>query len=116
MTVADVYVFEVVRETPAETLIRGRFGERAEGSHVVRAIVTQLAALPLRGGRLVKLDGPLSVAGAIAVGHRLAHLYGAVAMFDPKVGGYIIAVSHDPTYAVGDVLPTEHDDCSSSMN
>jgi CRISPR-associated protein Csx3 len=36
--------------------------------------------------------------------HKVAHLFGAVACFDPKLAKYVVAISHDPAYAVGDLI------------
>jgi hypothetical protein len=32
-------------------------------------------------------------------------LFGVVAIYDPKLGGkYVVAISHDPGFAIGDLL------------
>lgn len=103
----EAYEITVETATPERTRLNGRFVANAQGDEIVQSIVRQLEALPLRGGRLVTFDGQISVAGAIALGHRLAHLYAAVAMFDPKMQGFIVAVSHDPEFAVGQLI-AEH--------
>jgi CRISPR-associated protein Csx3 len=102
-TVGSAFHIEVER-LPDGDLLRVGFGEPATGDAVVRAIADQLKTLDLSGGKLVLVDGRISAAGAMVLGHHLAHLYGAVAMFDPKVGGYILAISHDPDFSVGDVV------------
>lgn len=33
------------------------------------------------------------------------HLFGVVAVFDPKISGYVVAITHDPAFKVGDVIP-----------
>ncbi len=36
--------------------------------------------------------------------HYFCHIYQIVAIFDPKVKGYVIVSSHDPKYKEGDIL------------
>ena len=45
------------------------------------------------------LHGPASLAAVAVIVHHVAHLFGAVGVFDPKLNGYVVVVSHD------DVLP-----------
>ena len=89
---------------------------RASGDRVVRDALIALEQIQergnLRGGKLLKIDGPQSIAVAYTIAHKLAHLYGAIAVADPKIGRrgyktYIVAVSHDPAYEIGDIVETE---------
>jgi CRISPR-associated protein Csx3 len=41
----------------------------------------------------------------MALAHAVAHLYGYVACYDPKLQGYVVAISHDPSVRPGDLLP-----------
>ena len=56
----------------------------------------------LGGGGLIKVNGPASVPVAMVLAHELAHLFGAVACFDPKMDKYVVAISHSPDFAIGD--------------
>lgn len=56
------------------------------------------------GGRLLLIDGPASLPVAFALCHATAHLYGAVAVKDPKLGAFVVAVSHDPARKAGDLV------------
>lgn len=63
----------------------------------------------LTGGKLLKIDGPQSISVAYLLAHRLAPLYGAIAILDPKIGRpgyrtYIVAISQGATYQVGDLV------------
>jgi len=58
-------------------------------------------------GRLLKINGACSVPIALTIAHKVAHLYGAVAMFDPKLSGYVVAITHNPEYKLGMVLSDE---------
>lgn len=61
--------------------------------------------LKLPGGKLIKINGPASLPVACVLAHRLCHLFGVVAVFDPKISGYVVSISHDPAFKVGDVIP-----------
>jgi len=63
-----------------------------------------MRALNLEGGKIVKLNGPASLPVAIAIGHEIGHIFGVIAVFDPKLGKYVVAVSHDPEFSVGDLI------------
>ncbi len=90
--------------------------ERAAGDVVVKDALILLEQMQsqgeLRGGKLLKIDGPQSIAVAYTIAHKLAHLYGAIAIFDPKIGKagyktYIVVISHDPDYEIGTLVNTE---------
>ena len=97
------YKVEIV-ESGANTTLKIGFGEPAQNDQIVKDAVAGIKALNLQGGKVVKLNGPASLPVAIAIAHEVAHIYGAVAAFDPKLGKYVVAVSHDPQYAVGDLI------------
>ena len=63
---------------------------RADGDLVVRDALRSLEQMQergqLQGGKLLKIDGPQSIAVAYTLGHKLAHLYGAIVILDPKIG------------------------------
>lgn len=89
-------------------VLRVRFGDPAAGDTVVRDAQTAILDLERRGelsgGGLLCIDGRCSVAVAVLLGHALAHLFAALAVFDPKLNGYIISVSHHPDWAIGQVV------------
>ncbi|MDB9310662.1 hypothetical protein PN471_18940, partial [Aphanizomenon sp. CS-733/32] len=33
--------------------------------------------------------------------YKLAHIYGAIGFFDPKLGKYVICITHNPAYKLG---------------
>jgi CRISPR-associated protein Csx3 len=90
-------------------LLRGRFGDPAQNDAIVRDADAQMEALiatgSLPGGKLLRINGPMSIPVAFVVAHRVGHLYGAIAVYDPKLGGkYVVSISHDPDYVVGMLL------------
>ena len=95
----------VVSEDGGVTTLKIGFGEPAENPQIVADAVAALGALKLAGGRGIHFNGPASLPVAMALAHAVAHLYGYVACFDPKLGGYVVAISHDPNVRPGQLLP-----------
>lgn len=97
--------FNIVRESGQEgDLLRLSFGAPAQNDEIVRDAIAAIGALHLKGGKVVRLNGPSSLPVAIAIAHSVGHLYGAVAAYDPKLGKYVVSVSHDPDHMVGDLI------------
>lgn len=87
--------------------------EPAGGDRLVldasRALDEMIEQGILTGGSLLKVEGPQSVAVAYTLAQRLAPLYGAIAVMDPKACRpgykvYIVAISRGGGYQVGDLL------------
>ena len=55
-------------------------------------------------GKVTLVNGPASLPVACVLAHALSHVTKAIGVFDPKLAGYVIAVSHDPAYKVGSLL------------
>ncbi|MSR85062.1 CRISPR-associated protein Csx3 [Candidatus Uhrbacteria bacterium] len=81
------------------------FGTQSQNDQIVRDAKVAIEACKLEGGELVLLNGPASLPAACVIAHGVGHLFGAIGVFDPKMAGYVVAVSHDPTYPVGTVIP-----------
>lgn len=97
-------------------VLKVRFGKPAHGDQVVRDAAVRLdemmASGELSGGKLLKIDGPASVAVSYLIAHKISQLYGAIAVFDPKIGkpgykAYIVAATHTPAYKLGEVIETD---------
>ncbi len=109
--------------TPDGDILRVGFNKEilAPGDRIVRDAEAQLEALvesgQLNGGKLIKIDGKMSLLVAYTLAHALIHLYGAIAIFDPRLSAYIVVKSDTPDYplasridaATGDVKPFEDD-------
>lgn len=84
------------------------FGAPAQNDQIVRDAVARLGELTangeLSGGKIVRINGPASLPVAVAIAHGVNHLYETVAVFDPKLGKYVVAVTHGTEYAVGDLI------------
>ena len=89
-------------------VLKSGFGEAAQNDQIVREATARLAEMSnsgeLSGGRLIKINGPASVPVACVLVHKVSHLYGAVGVFDPKLGKYVIAITHNPEYNLGDLV------------
>ena len=98
------YLAEITDRSEGLTTVRLSFGDPAQNDTIVRDAIQAIAALELEGGRGIKLNGPCSVPAAIAIGHAVAHLFGFVAVFDPKLHKFVVCVSHYPLVHPGDLI------------
>ena len=91
----------------AGTLLKVGFGEPAQNDEIVREVEARLNEIKGNGlgGAVALINGPASLPVALVIGHHLAHQFGAVGVFDPKIAGYVIAASHGSNWKVGDVIP-----------
>lgn len=84
------------------------FGSPAQNDQIVRDAETRLnemvASNELSGGAVLRVNGPASLPVAMVIAHAVGHLYGAVACFDPKLAKYVVAISHNPDFTVGDLI------------
>lgn len=91
-----------------DDILRVSFGEPAQNDQIVKDAVARLEEMAtsgeLTGGQLLKINGPISIPVAFVLAHKLAHLYGAIGFFDPKLGKYVICITHNPSYKLGDLI------------
>lgn len=89
-------------------VLRVGFGDKAQNDQIVRDAEKRcdelIASGELAGGDVIRVNGPASLPVAMVLCHKVAHLYGVVACFDPKLAKYVVAISHNPSYAVGDLI------------
>jgi CRISPR-associated protein Csx3 len=85
------------------------FGAPAQNNQIVQDAALQLDQLiasgALNGGALLKINGPASMPVAFTIAHKIAHLYGAIACYDPKLASYVVCITHDPARRLGDLIP-----------
>ena len=91
----------------AAVIIRVGFGDPAQNDEIVREVESRLAELKSSGlgGALALVNGPASLPVAVQLGHALAHCFGSIAIFDPKMAGYIVRLNHGGAYSIGTVIP-----------
>ncbi len=92
-----------------DQILKINFGEPAQNDQIVRDATTRLDELitngQLSGGPLLKINGPASLPVAFVIAHKVAHLYGAIAVYDPKLGSkYVVCITHSPAYNLGDLI------------
>lgn len=89
-------------------LMKVGFGDPAGNDQIVRDVATILDAMKaagtLAGGPVLKINGPASLPVAFVIAHAVLHIYGAVAVWDPKLQKYVVSVAHGADYAVGDLI------------
>jgi CRISPR-associated protein Csx3 len=81
------------------------FADPAQNDVIVRDAVQALADLALTGGARILVNGPASLPVACVLAHALGHLYGIVGVFDPKLAAYVVAISHNPAFPIGTLIP-----------
>ncbi|MDF5715024.1 MAG: CRISPR-associated protein Csx3 [Rhizonema sp. NSF051] len=91
-----------------DEILRVNFGEPAQNDQIVKDAATRLEEMAksgeLVGGQLLKINGPISIPVAFVLAHKVGHLYGAIALFDPKLGKYVISITHNPEYKLGELI------------
>lgn len=91
-----------------DDVLKVGFGDPAQNDQIVKDAEARLDEMvvngELAGGELIKVNGPASLPVAMVLCHKLAHNYGAVACFDPKMSKYVVAVAHGGKHAVGDLI------------
>jgi CRISPR-associated protein Csx3 len=60
--------------------------------------------LSRQGGEILKIGAFASPALAVIIALKVAHLYAAIAVWDHKLGGYVVAISDHPNFKIGDVI------------
>ena len=80
----------------------------AQNDVIVKDVVARLQEMEmageLAGGGVIKINGPASLPVTAVIIHKIAHIFAAVAAFDPKMGKNVVVISHGPDYAVGDLI------------
>ena len=90
-------------------VLRLGFGDTpAQNDALVKEVAQQLKELidggVIKGGELIKLNGPATLPIAFVLAHKLNHLYQAVAVYDPKLSKYVVVIAHGGRYSVGDLI------------
>ena len=93
-------------------------GVQVDGDRIVRDATAQLAKLiesrQLPGGKqILQIKGRATVLASFAIASQVAHLYGGVAVFDPRLGErgldkYVVTVSHTKNYQVGETIDIDY--------
>ena len=102
MTTYNVEIKEM--NNTAVTLEVG-FGEPATNDTIVKDAKAAIEAISSKvEGKVVLITGRASLPVAGVLMHEVDHIAKAVGFYDPKLTKYVVAVSHDPAYNVGDLI------------
>lgn len=90
-------------------LLKVGFGEeQTDNRSLVQDVESQIMGMlkkgTITGGNILCIDGAATLPIISVLTHRTCHLYGAIAVFDPKLMGYVVTVSHTGAYKVGDLI------------
>jgi CRISPR-associated protein Csx3 len=58
-------------------------------------------------GKLLKINGAASLPVAVAITFKLGHMVPAVAVYDPKLKAYVVSITQDPQYKLGQLIPED---------
>jgi CRISPR-associated protein Csx3 len=105
VAVAEHFQVRIANQADGVVTVEIGFGSPAANTEIVPEAVAAFAALQLKGGRGIRFNGPASLPAAMALAHAVGHLFGYVACWDPKLSGYVVAISHDPGVRPGQLLP-----------
>ena len=115
---SDESTYTITRDSD---VLRVAFGKPGDNDQIVKDAVARLDAMTkvpqsenprqvgtgeLSGGGLLTINGPASLPVTMGLTHKLAHLFAAIACFDPKLGKYVVVISHSPhpDYVVGNLI------------
>ncbi len=85
-----------------------KFLGTSQNDQIVRDAEQQLDALAasglLQGAAVLRISGPASLPVMATITHAVAHTYEAVAVYDPKLDRYVVAVAHGGRHQIGDLV------------
>ena len=95
-------------EMEESSILRVKYGEPAKNDKIVQDAEKRLLQLidtgVIIGGELIRINGPMTLPTAMVFAHKLAHLYQAVACYDPKLSKYVVTITHGNDYKLGDLI------------
>lgn len=107
MTTFSIKQNSIVLTTGEAALLRLAFADPAPNDVIVRDVdvmMRDLKSTSLTGGRLLLLNGAASLPVIAVIVHHVAHLFAVVAIYDPKLSAYVVVLSHEPDFRIGDIL------------
>ena len=89
-------------------ILNVKFGTPSDNSVITQDAHQRLLDLKangtLKGGPLLRVNGPASLPVAFVIAHAVDHLYATIAVYDPKLTAYVVAVCHTSTHAIGQLV------------
>lgn len=78
----------------------------ADNDEIVRDVLTSCNEVEAQiHGKILKINGRASLQVISVITHQFAHVVKVMAIYDPKLVGYVVTVSHSKEFKVGDVIP-----------
>lgn len=86
-------------------ILRVGFGDPASNDEIVREVAQSIKLVKDKvHGKVLKINGAASLPVATLLGHELAHVVAALAVYDPKLGRYVVTIAHGGAHKVGDLI------------
>lgn len=102
-----------------DNILHVDFGQQADNDQIVRDIYRSTQVLigqeRLYGCPLLGINGPSSIVGAYALAEQVADLVDTLAIYDPKMGVYVVVKSSTTSYCVGDQLKLPDESAQSPL-
>lgn len=98
--------FNIEFDQATRTLTVG-FGEPADNDAICKDASATLREIEAAGGfygQILKVTGRMSIPVAMVIAHKVAHLFGAIAVFDPKLSKFVVVITHHPDYKLGQLI------------
>jgi CRISPR-associated protein Csx3 len=103
-----MYKLEILKEDEQHLLSIGFLPEiQANNDEFVKYVDKHLSLMTsggVFGGRLLLINGSCSLPIMAVIAHKLGRMYGAIAVFDPKLQSYVVSIAHGGSLAVGDLV------------
>ena len=91
-----------------------KFNQAAQTPTIIRDTYDQLDEMVqenlLPGGPFIGVNGASTLLSGYAISQLLGQRYDTVAVFDPKLDGYIVVISSTELYQLGEVIPFKPDE------
>lgn len=87
-------------------VLKVSFGDASTNDKIVVFVKSLCEQIKADGGMGLdlKVNGPASLPVAMTIAHQFAHVSRSVSAFDPKLGKYVVCITHNPDLKVGDLI------------
>lgn len=87
-------------------ILKIEFGTPAQNDQIVKDAreAAEQIKNDLMGLEILKISGPASIPVAMVLAHEFNHIVGAIACFDPKLNKFVVCISHNPKYQIGNLI------------
>ena len=97
--------FLISFDKETETLTIGFNPEMpASNDQIVKDAAELCKETSVAGSKLLKITGAASLPVAMVIAHAFCHIVQAIACFDPKLGKFVVCISHTAEFKVGELV------------